>query len=106
MAKGHKTGGRTKGTLNKATVTERGFFHGVLPDATEQKLWAYFTGEDQPVEIRLKAFLKAVEYKRGKPVQPVGQAAPIQAEPITLKVEHIGASAEFFANQAAILGLK
>jgi len=82
--------GRTKGTPNKKTTEEReqtqDFFRRIVDDEIEAKFWRYFitgyeminlpNGSVQIVPIPLNpvsfsAFKRAVEYKRGLPVQPV-----------------------------------
>lgn len=85
-----KTGGRERGTPNRksAEIKEATaeFFARIVDDETEAKFWRYFmTGyqvaarEDGTQEIipiplnpvAFQAFKRAVEYKRGMPVQPV-----------------------------------
>lgn len=53
--------------------------------------------------IRWEAFKLAQAYLYNKPIQPAVQ--PAQTEPITLRVEHIGASGDFFKQAAVALGL-
>jgi len=85
-----KSGGRKQGTPNKTTtqVKEQAqeFFHLLIDDETEAKFWRYFMSgyvvdiqEDGtqriipiPLDpIKWNSFKRAVEYKRGMPVQPV-----------------------------------
>lgn len=75
-----------------------------LPAAKEASEWqAYLNHPDK--HIRWEAFKLVMAYRHGKPIQPVS-GAPIDSEPIRVEVNHIGASAEFFAKQAAALGLR
>lgn len=56
-----------KSQRNKENTRE--YFERMLDDAKEDALWQRFmdaTNED----TALRAFLRAVEYKRGKPIQP------------------------------------
>lgn len=85
-----KTGGRTAGTPNKTTTAVREetikFFQRIIDDEVEAKFWRFFiTGYQEHVKedgtlqlikyeldpISFSAFKRAVEYKRGLPVQPV-----------------------------------
>lgn len=85
-----KTGGRKKGTQNKNTPEKKEqveeFFHALIDDETEAKFWRYFMtgyvvdiqedGSQKIIPIPLDAvkwssFKRAVEYKRGMPIQPV-----------------------------------
>lgn len=102
-----KVGGRRKGTPNKRTSRQRAdtreFFDGILDDETEAKFWRYFTtgyeqlettdGRVQIVPLPLNtvafaAFRRAVEYKRGMPVQ-ITEIAGGQA--LKIIIEHINA---------------
>ena len=99
-----KTGGRQKGTQNKNTPEKKeqvaSFFHALIDDETEAKFWRYFmTGyvvdvqEDGtqriipiPVNpVTWASFKRAVEYKRGMPVQPISgpNGGPIPVQIIT-----------------------
>jgi len=89
MAHGGKRigAGRKPGTSNRVNQEMRelakGFFERLLDDETEAKFWRYFmtgwtvdgkTGSCIPIPINqvcFNAFKRAVEYKRGMPVQPV-----------------------------------
>ena len=94
-----KTGGRQKGTPNKSTPGKKeqtvSFFQKILDDEIEAKFWRYFmtgyetvmspSGEMQIIPIPLdqvawQAFRRAVEYKRGMPVQSIvgADGGPIQ----------------------------
>ena len=85
-----KTGGRQKGTQNRTTPEKKeqvaDFFHKLIDDETEAKFWRYFMtgyvvdiqedGSQKIIPIPLDpitwgSFKRAVEYKRGMPVQPV-----------------------------------
>lgn len=48
----------------------RSFFVRMLSDAAEENLWKRFL-ESNDEDLAFRAFIRAVEYKRGKPVQPV-----------------------------------
>ena len=111
-----KTGGRQKGTQNRNTPEKKeqvaSFFHALIDDETEAKFWRYFmtgyvveTLEDGSQKIipipldstKWASFKRAVEYKRGMPVQPI--AARIDGgEAFRIVVEHIGPRTE---NQAS-----
>ncbi len=96
-----KTGGRQRGTQNKNTPEKKEqvaeFFHRILDDEVEAKFWRYFMtgyqvatlpdGRSEIIPIPLNpvafsAFRRAVEYKRGMPVQPIsgpnGGPIPVQ----------------------------
>ena len=84
-----KTGGRKKGTQNKSTPQkERGvsFFQLLIDDETEAEFWRYFMsgyvvdiqedGSEKIIPIPINpiswaSFKRAVEYKRGMPIQPI-----------------------------------
>ena len=105
------------------------FFRSILDDKTEQELWLMFmTGkalrpkldankqpilddnkqpvmEMQDVELNplsLKAFLRAVEYKRGQPVQPIESKG---REIDIVEVITLGAGENYFREQAKLAGL-
>jgi hypothetical protein len=98
------------------------FFRSILDDETEKKLWLMFftgkvievtknpiSGEDDIVikEIELnpisaKMFLRAVEYKRGQPIQPVDTKG---REIDIVEVVTIGAGDDYFREQAKLAGL-
>lgn len=62
-----------KSQRNKENTRE--YFERMLDDAKEDALWQRFmdaTNED----TALRAFLRAVEYKRGKPIQPTESLTP------------------------------
>jgi len=63
-------GGRQKGTPNKKTTATAEFFNRVLSDKRESELWEFFLGHADP-EVKFKAFRLSLEYKRGKPIQPM-----------------------------------
>ena len=56
-----------------AKQNTKDFFVRMLSDSAEETLWKRFL-ESEDEDIAFRAFLRAVEYKRGKPVQPVDQA--------------------------------
>lgn len=91
--------GRKAGTPNKKTSeikeATRDFFQRILDDEIEAKFWRYFmTGFETipladgrmeivpvPVDaVSFQAFKRAVEYKRGLPVQPVDLIGKLQIE--------------------------
>ncbi len=103
-----KTGGRQKGTPNRSTPGKKSkiesFFHDLLDDETEAKFWRYFMsgyvvdtqadGTQRIIPIPVdpvcwSSFKRAVEYKRGMPVQPI--AAKFEGA-LQVIVEHIGRS--------------
>jgi len=100
-----KTGGRQKGTQNKNTPYKKEqcaeFFRRIMDDEQEAKFWRYFMtgyeaiglpdGSMQIVPIPLdpvswQAFKRAVEYKRGMPVQSIVGA---DGGPLKIEVEYI-----------------
>jgi hypothetical protein len=72
-------------------------------DPYEVQQWRKLVEAKDP-RVSLDARKYLYDKRDGKAVQPM--SGPIQNEPITMKIEHIGASEEFFAKQAEILGLK
>jgi len=56
------------------------YFVRMLTDAAESETWARFLASEDE-NVALKAFLRAVEYKRGKPIQPT-EVSGINGEPI------------------------
>lgn len=122
MASGGKRlgSGRKPGVQNKKTEATKAkaisFFEKLLDDETEAKFWRYFmsgyvveileNGEQKIVPIPLNpvmfaAFKRAVEYKRGMPVQTV-QGTGKSGE---IVFRTVGANAEILAAQARTLGL-
>jgi hypothetical protein len=53
----------------RARENTQEFFCRMLTDAAETETWNRFLQSNNE-EIALRAFLRAVEYKRGKPIQP------------------------------------
>lgn len=105
------------------------FFRSILDDKTEAELWMMFwhgkalrpvlDANKQPVlnpdgsplmamqEVELnptslKAFLRAVEYKRGQPVQPIEAKG---REIDVVEVITLGAGEDYFREQAKLAGL-
>ena len=70
MAKGRKTGGRTAGTPNKATIGVKALVTAVLPDDRLKKEWNKWLRHRDP-HIAFAAFKLANFYLFGKPMQPV-----------------------------------
>lgn len=99
-----KTGGRQKGTPNKKTIAEReatqDFFARIIDDETEANFWRWFTTGFQIVDgkvipippnpVAYQAFKRAVEYKRGMPIQPISGAGE-GSSPLRVIIERIGA---------------
>lgn len=81
-----------KGIPNKKSAAAKDktkeFFARMLTDAAEKETWDRFLGSTTE-EVALKAFLRAVEYKRGKPIQPT-EVSGMAGESIRVVVEHIG----------------
>ena len=65
-----KSGGRTKGTPNKATESIKALLNEILPVAELTKRWLDFLNHKDP-NIRFEAFKLANHYLFGKPVQVV-----------------------------------
>jgi hypothetical protein len=108
FSKGHGApqGNANASAANRAVQrTIREALRGAMSEEQEIALWNDYLYHAADLHIRWEAFKLAMAYKYDKPAQPVN-SAPLHVEPIQVKVEHIGASAEFFAKQAAVLGLK
>lgn len=92
--------GRPKGVQNKIVeyvkVKSVSFFERILDDDTEAKFWRYFMtgyiidtlpdGSNQIISIPVdatcwNAFRRAVEYKRGMPIQPIDFSGEITLAP-------------------------
>jgi len=73
-----------KGIANVKTASAKKntqeLFAEMLTNAAEDELWKRFMASEDE-DLAFRAFIKAVEYKRGKPIQPVsgpsGGAIPI-----------------------------
>jgi len=118
--RGFKTGGRAKGTQNKITVATKAetksFFEKILDDEVEAKFWRYFmTGYlvdsvtnaciPYPLNpISFAAFKRAVEYKRGMPMQPT-EITGANGDALNVRFETVGSNAEILAAKARTLGL-
>lgn len=104
MAKGKKTGGRKKGSRNRSVSEVKdlvdAIFKKVNPVEKAIKLLEFGSDKTQGTVL-----LRLLEYRYGKPEQPITGGRD-DTEPIRVVVEHTGASAEFFAKQAVVLGLK
>jgi hypothetical protein len=81
-----RLGGRAKGTPNKDTLVKRAatlsFFSKIMDDKKEAKLWNEFLTDPEPNIVNWQAFKRAVEYKRGMPIQShTGEdGGPIQVQ--------------------------
>src|SRR5271167_1212147 len=102
-APGERLGGRKKGTPNKKTSATAAFFNKVLTDKRESELWAFFLGHADP-EVKFKAFRLSLEYKHGKPIQPL-TGGGAGSEPLRVGFETVGSNAEVLAAKARTLGL-
>lgn len=89
MAKGRKTGGRKPGTPNRNATEKRSaredFFSRIVSDKEEMRLWNHFMTAAEPNIVNWHAFKRAVEYKRGMPVQQHAgpEGGPIAVEFVT-----------------------
>jgi hypothetical protein len=67
-----KRGGRKPGQKNRKTLVSKQltqeFFDRVVPDKWEARQWKRFL-KSKDEKIRWEAFKRAVEYKRGKPIE-------------------------------------
>lgn len=84
-----KRHGRPKGVPNKHTLVKRqqtvDFFRKIMSDKKEETLWEKFLTGADPNIVNWQAFKRAVEYKRGMPVQThTGEdGAPIAIQVVT-----------------------
>ena len=83
---GEKTGGRKKGTPNKATQSIKDLLLSVLEDSRNRQEWEYWLKHKDP-HYRWEAFKLAQFYLFGKPVQPV--ASEELAPPIKIDISAI-----------------
>jgi hypothetical protein len=83
---GEKTGGRKKGTPNKATQSIKDLLLSVLEDSRNRQQWEYWLKHRDP-HYRWEAFKLAQFYMFGKPVQPV--AGEEMAPPIKIDISAI-----------------
>jgi hypothetical protein len=98
-------------TVTKLTTVR--YFQRILTDEMECKLWQSFitakdpdTGEALELNpVSLKAFLRAVEYKRGMPVTVIRQEESAPGQQGSVQVTFIGATPDFFESQAKAKGL-
>jgi hypothetical protein len=87
-----RVGGRQKGTPNRITAIKhtriQEYFEKIVDDKREAQLWDHFMTDREPNPVNWQAFKRAVEYKRGMPVQPhSGEGGgPIQVQLITNSV--------------------
>lgn len=124
MASGGKRlgAGRPAGTQNKTAEAVKAkavsYFAKLLDDETEAKFWRYFMsgyvvdveadGTQRIIPIPINpvswaAFKRAVEYKRGMPVQTVVGGG--ENGQFVVRFETVGANAEVLAAKARTLGL-
>jgi len=83
---GEKTGGRKKGTPNKATQSIKDLLLSVLEDSRNRQEWEYWLKHKDP-HYRWEAFKLAQFYLFGKPVQPI--ASEELAPPIKIDISAI-----------------
>lgn len=92
MAKGRKTGGRLKGTPNKATAAVKSFVAGVEARlhqrgmSLEERAFQLLRCADPQVIARTLGIILA--YKYGKPVQPIAGAGE-DSEPVKIVFDSI-----------------
>ena len=88
---GEKTGGRKKGTPNKATQSIKDLLLSVLEDSRNRQEWEYWLKHKDP-HYRWEAFKLAQFYLFGKPVQPVASeelAPPIKIDISAIPTRHV-----------------
>ena len=88
---GEKTGGRKKGTPNKATQSIKDLLLSVLEDSRNRQEWEYWLKHKDP-HYRWEAFKLAQFYMFGKPVQPVASeelAPPIKIDISAIPTRHV-----------------
>jgi hypothetical protein len=83
---GEKTGGRKKGTPNRATQSIKDLLLSVLEDSRNRQEWEYWLKHKDP-HYRWEAFKLAQFYLFGKPVQPI--ASEELAPPIKIDISAI-----------------
>lgn len=81
-----KTGGRKKGTPNKATEGIKDLLAGLFDDAETKKRWLFFLNH-RDIAYRWKAFELYNAYRFGKPVMPIQGAE--DAPPIHIDISAI-----------------
>ena len=81
-----KLGGRKKGTGNKGTDSIKTLLNTLLPEEELAKLWKKKLYSKDP-HIAMKAFELMLNYRFGKPVQPV--ASEELAPPIKIDISAI-----------------
>lgn len=65
--------GRKNVKSQAAKESTKAFFTRMLDNSAEEVMWKRFL-DSTDEDVALKSFLRAVEYKRGKPVQPTAKA--------------------------------
>lgn len=114
--------GRKPGTQNKTAEAVKAkavsYFERLLDDETEAKFWRYFMtgyvvevqedGSERIIPIPINpvtwaAFKRAVEYKRGMPVQTVHGSG--KDGEFVVRFQTVGTNAEVLAAKARTLGL-
>ncbi len=86
MAKRRKTGGRKKGTPNKATEGIKDLLAELFDDAETKTRWLKFLNHKDPA-IEWKAFELYNGYRFGKPVMPIQGAE--DAPPVHIDISAI-----------------
>ncbi|MBU6231663.1 hypothetical protein KGP36_03260 [Patescibacteria group bacterium] len=122
--KGYRINTKVKRALRQSTVE---YFREILDDATETRLWMVFMTGKIPREgpdgkvvlddfgnpvlddvelnpISWKAFEKAVEYKRGRPIVTLRSEDDQGTDSKAIEINIIGATPEFFEEQAKARG--
>jgi hypothetical protein len=74
--------GRPKGSTGLATLRKKSWVNKILPPAKEKEMWDRFLASEDE-EIAHKTFIRLIEYKQGKPIQPVAgdaDGSPVKIE--------------------------
>ena len=94
MAKGRKTGGRQKGTPNRATAGVKELLSEILPDEESKRRWLKWLNHKDD-RIGFEAFKLALSYQFGKPGQSAaGEEGSTQVLVDFSTLPRRGASAE------------
>jgi hypothetical protein len=65
-----------------ASLKKRNWVNAILPPAREKEMWNRFLNSSDE-EIAHKTFIRLIEYKQGKPIQPVAgdaNGSPVKIE--------------------------